>query len=97
MGSAAMPPPKKNAKKSTLLKSRIFQHFCKLKWSFLQWREGRIRIKRTKITSIILSDEILNRPHVGPMESTIHGPRDLFIEHLIKAEVHFLVLRCLNL
>jgi len=31
----------------------------------------------TKITSIIGSDEILNRPHVCP-----HGPPNLFIEHL---------------
>ena len=31
------------------------------------------------------------------MQSTAHGPPDLFIEHLSKAEVHFLVLRCLNL
>ena len=46
----------------------------------------------TKITSIIRSDEILNRPHVCP-----HGPPILFIEHLSKAEVQFLVLRCLKL
>jgi len=39
-------------------------------------------------TSIIGSYEILILPH---------GPTDLFIGHLSKAEVHFLVLRCLNL
>ena len=34
--------PQKIFKKSTL-KWRIFRHFCKLKWTLLQWCQGRIR------------------------------------------------------
>jgi len=39
-GLEAMPP--ENFSKSTL-KWHILRHFCKLKWSLLQWRQGRIR------------------------------------------------------
>jgi len=39
---------------------------------------------------IFQKDKILNRPNVCSQP-------DLFIEHLSKAEVHFLALRCLNL
>jgi len=40
--------PRKFFQKSTL-KSRIFRHFCKRKWSLLQWSQGRIRtIESTK-------------------------------------------------
>jgi len=39
--------------------------FYKLKWSLLQWRQGSLELKYiTKITLVIGSDEILNRPHV---------------------------------
>jgi len=41
-GSGAMPP------ENVSPKSRFFRHFCKLKWSLLQWRQGRIRIKSNK-------------------------------------------------
>ena len=37
-------PPRKFFQKSTL-KSLIFRHFLKLKWSLLQWRQGQGRIK----------------------------------------------------
>jgi len=32
-----------NFQKKLTLKSRIFRHFCKLKWFLLQWLQGRIR------------------------------------------------------
>ena len=40
-GSGGYAPRK--IKKKLTLKSRIFRHFCKLKWSLLRWRQGRIR------------------------------------------------------
>ena len=84
--------------KSTL-KSRIFRNFCKLKWSLMQWCQSSIRIKIlfyiSKITSIIGSDEILNRPHVCSQPPTTR--KICLLSILSKAEVHLLVLRCLNL
>jgi len=49
----------------------------------------------TKITSIIGSDEILNRPHVCSQPPTTR--KICLLSILSKAEVHLLVLRCLNL
>jgi len=39
----------KNFQKSTL-KSRIFRHFCKLKWSLLQWRQLAILDNNKKLS-----------------------------------------------
>ena len=44
LGGLGAMPPEIFFEKSTL-RSSVFRHFCKLKWSLLQWRQGRIRIK----------------------------------------------------
>jgi len=60
MGSVSTPL---NISRKSTLKSRIFRHFCKLKWSLLHCsgvKEGLELKYITKITSIIGSDEILS-------------------------------------
>ena len=78
-------PPKKILKKSTL-KSHIFQHYYRLNGLFCSGVKAGLEIGLTKITE--------STPRT---QSTAHVTPDLFIEHLSKAEVHFLVFRCLNL
>jgi len=93
-GFGAMPP--ENFSKINV-KIVYFRHFCKLKCSLLQWRQGMIRIK-------IYNWNNFNHWICRNTESTpvyvVNRPRPtqfVYIEHLSKAEVHFLVLRCLNL
>ena len=72
-----------------------FWHFRKMKWSFLQWRygTGRIRIK----ICYYHNHWQQRTTELTPYISQPYTAHPMFIEHLSKAEVHFLVLRGLNL
>jgi len=62
MEGPKVPCPPKNFPKKSTLKSRIFRHFCKLKWSLLRWRQGRIRQQALQNGPIKTSSNLQTHP-----------------------------------